>query len=65
MMKAAVQAKQEGICVPILLGNPDRLNRVANRLKLDISDIEIVDMRADKEQGRRATMQALSREACT
>ncbi len=55
MMKAAVQAKQEGICVPILLGNPDRLNRVANRLKLDISDIEIVDMRADKEQGRRAT----------
>ena len=55
MMKAAVQAKQEGICVPILLGNPDRLNRVANRLKLDISDIEIIDMRADKEQGRRAT----------
>ncbi len=25
MMKAAVQAKQEGICFPILLGNPDRL----------------------------------------
>ena len=55
MMKAAVQAKQEGICEPILLGNPDRLNRVANRLKLDISDIEVIDMRADKEQGRRAT----------
>ena len=55
MMKAAVQAKQEGICVPILLGNQDRLNRVANRLKLDISDIEIIDMRADKEQGHRAT----------
>lgn len=55
MMKAAVQAMQEGICKPILLGNPDRLNRLANRLKLDLSDIEIVDMRADKEQGRRAT----------
>ena len=55
MMKAAVQAMQEGICNPILLGNPDRLNRLANRLKLDLSDIEIVDMRADKEQGRRAT----------
>ena len=54
MLKAAVQAKSEGICQPILLGNPDRLNRVANRLKLDLSDIEIVDMRADKEQGRRA-----------
>ncbi|WP_028897971.1 NADP-dependent malic enzyme [Prevotella sp. HUN102] len=54
MMKAAVQAKQEGICYPILLGNPDRLNRVANRLKLDLSGIEIIDMRADSEQGRRA-----------
>ncbi len=55
MMKAAVQARQEGICHPILLGNPDRLNRVADRLKLDLTGVEIVDMRADKEQGRRAT----------
>lgn len=55
MMKAAVQAKQEGICQPILLGNVDRLHRLATRLKLDLTDIEIVDMRADKEQGRRAT----------
>lgn len=54
MMKAAVQAMQEGICYPILLGNPDRLNRLANRLKLDLSGVEIVDMRADQEQGRRA-----------
>ena len=55
MMKAAVQARQEGICQPILLGNPDRLRRMATRLKLDIEDIEIIDMRADSEQGRRAT----------
>ena len=55
MMKAAVQARQEGICAPILLGNPDRLTRIANRLKLDLTGVEIVDMRADKEQGRRAT----------
>lgn len=55
MMKAAVQAQQEGICHPILLGNPDRLARIANRLKLDLSGVEIIDMRADKEQGRRAT----------
>ncbi|KGF36716.1 NADP-dependent malic enzyme [Hoylesella buccalis] len=54
MMKAAVQAKQEGICFPILLGNQDRLNRLANRLKLDLTGIKIIDMRADKEQGRRA-----------
>ena len=55
MLKAAVQAKTEGICEPILLGNPDRLNRVATRLKLDLTGIQIVDMRADNEQGRRAT----------
>ena len=55
MMKAAVQAKQEGICDPILLGNPDRLNRLAARLKLDLTGVEIIDMRADQEQGRRAT----------
>ena len=55
MMKAAVQAKQEGICEPILLGNVDRLNRLAQRLKLDLTGINLIDMRADQEQGRRAT----------
>ena len=55
MMKAAVQAMQEGICQPILLGNPDRLHRLANRLKLDLTGMELIDMRADQEQGRRAT----------
>lgn len=55
MMKAAVQAHQEGICMPILLGNIVRLNRLAKRLKLDLNGVEIVDMRADSEQRRRAT----------
>ena len=55
MMKAAVQAMQEGICLPVLLGNPDRLKRLAQRLKLPLDGIEIIDMRADKEQRRRAT----------
>ena len=55
MMKAAVQAKTEGFCYPILLGNPDRLRRVAERLKLNLDGIELLDMRADQEQGRRAT----------
>ena len=55
MMKAAVQARLEGICHPVLLGNPDRLQRLAQRLKLSLEGIDIVDMRADQEQGRRAT----------
>lgn len=64
MMKAAVQAMQEGICHPILLGNPDRLNRLANRLKLKLDGVEIVDMRADNEQGRRATYAKHLAEKC-
>ena len=55
MMKAAVQARLEGSCHPVLLGNPDRLQRLAQRLKLSLEGIDIVDMRADQEQGRRAT----------
>ena len=55
MMKAAVQARLEGICHPVLHGNPDRLQRLAQRLKLSLEGIDIVDMRADQEQGRRAT----------
>ena len=64
MMKAAVQAMQEGICHPILLGNPDRLNRLANRLKLNLDGVEIVDVRADNEQGRRATYAKHLAEKC-
>lgn len=55
MMKAAVQARAEGICQPVLLGNHDRLQRLAQRLKLSLDGIDIIDMRADQEQGRRAT----------
>ena len=40
MMKAAVQALQEGICTPVLLGNVDRLNRLAKRLKLDLTGVK-------------------------
>lgn len=36
------------------MGHPDRIKRIANRLKLDLTGIELIDMRADKEQRRRA-----------
>lgn len=53
MLQAAVQAKNEGICIPILLGNAEMINRRAQRLGLDIEDIEIVNLRHDKEEDRR------------
>lgn len=55
MLKAAVQSYKEGICYPILLGNPSRITVNAQRLKLDLTGIDIIDMRAPNEQGRRAT----------
>ena len=53
MMKAAVTAKAEGICIPILLGNEERIQRMADSLMLDISGIEIVNLRHDREEERR------------
>lgn len=53
MLQAAVQAKNEGICIPILLGNAEMINRRAQRLGLNIDDIEIVNLRHDKEEERR------------
>lgn len=54
MLKAAVEAKAEGICYPILLGNEERLQKIAAEENLNIDDIEIVNMRHDRESDRRA-----------
>ncbi|MDR0537430.1 MAG: NADP-dependent malic enzyme [Tannerellaceae bacterium] len=54
MLKAAVQAKTEGICIPILLGNEERLHRIAQEENLNIDDIQIVNMRHERENDRRA-----------
>lgn len=53
MLQAAVQAANEGICIPILIGNEEMINNRAKRLGLDITDIEIVNLRHDREAGRR------------
>ena len=53
MLKAAVLAKEEGICYPILLGNEERIEKLAASLDLDLTDIEIVNLRHDREEARR------------
>ena len=37
MIRAAIQAKAEGIAIPILLGNPERIQENATSEQLDIS----------------------------
>ncbi|MCH5309714.1 MAG: NADP-dependent malic enzyme [Prevotella sp.] len=53
MLKAAVQAKSEGICIPILLGNDEVISKLAASLDLNIDGIEIVNLRHPSEQERR------------
>ena len=53
MLRAAVQAYQDGVCYPILLGNEEMIEKRAKRLKLDLEGIEIVNPRHDREMDRR------------
>jgi malate dehydrogenase (oxaloacetate-decarboxylating)(NADP+) len=53
MLKAAVQAKSEGICQPILLGNDEVIAKLAKSLDLNLDGIEIVNLRHPSEQERR------------
>ena len=53
MMKAAVQAKEEGICQPILLGNDEVISNLAEELGLSLEGIEVVNLRHPNERERR------------
>ncbi|MBR4294989.1 MAG: NADP-dependent malic enzyme [Bacteroidaceae bacterium] len=53
MLKAAVEAKAMGICYPILLGNEERIEKLAAELDLNLEGIEIVNLRHDREAARR------------
>ncbi len=53
MLKAAVQAKSEGICEPILLGNDEVLEKMAKSMDLNLDGIEIVNLRHPSEHERR------------
>lgn len=42
-VKAAVDIKKEGLAIPVLLGNPDEIAKVAAEQGVDVSGIEIVN----------------------
>ncbi len=54
MLQAAVQAFNEKICFPILLGNEEMIGKRAKKLGLDITEIPIVNLRHDREAERRS-----------
>lgn len=53
MLKAAVEAKAEGICHPIILGNDEAIEKLAKQLELSLDGIEIVNLRHPNEAPRR------------
>jgi malate dehydrogenase (oxaloacetate-decarboxylating)(NADP+) len=53
MMKAAIKAKDEGLCHPILLGNDERIEKLAKELGLSLDGVEVVNLRHDREADRR------------
>ena len=53
ILKAAAEAKAEGICIPILLGNEERLEKIAAEENISLEGIEIVNLRHDRETERR------------
>ena len=64
MIKAAVQAKQEGLCQPILLGNDEMISKKAKELDLDLTGVEIVNLRHDREMERRERYAHILAEKC-
>ncbi len=53
MLKAAVEAKAEGLCHPILLGNDETIGKLAQELDLSLEGVEIVNLRHPDESERR------------
>jgi malate dehydrogenase (oxaloacetate-decarboxylating)(NADP+) len=53
MLKAAQIARSEGICVPILLGNEERIEKIIAENTIELEGVEIVNLRHDREEAKR------------
>jgi malate dehydrogenase (oxaloacetate-decarboxylating)(NADP+) len=53
ILKAAQIVKDEGIAEPILLGNPEKIEKLMKENNLELGDVEIVDPRAEENEQKR------------
>jgi malate dehydrogenase (oxaloacetate-decarboxylating)(NADP+) len=53
MLKAAEAALAEKICYPVLLGNEEKIGNIAAENHIDLTGIEIINLRHDREETRR------------
>ncbi len=54
MLRAAATAYRESICMPILLGNEEMIEKRAARLGVNLEGMQIVNLRHDREADRRS-----------
>lgn len=53
ILKAASIIYDEGVAYPILLGDPVKINRIAEEHNIDITDLPIIDPRSDEMESKR------------
>lgn len=53
MLEAAIRAKEEGLCHPVLLGNDVQIRKMAEDMKLNLDGVEVLNLRNDSEAERR------------
>lgn len=53
MLEAAIRAKEEGICHPVLLGNDVQIRKMAEDMKLNLDGVEVLNLRNESEAERR------------
>lgn len=50
VIEAAVRAKEEGICTPILLGNDEKIRRMAGEMNLNLEGVELLNLRVPTQE---------------
>ena len=53
MLEAAIRAKEEGICHPVLLGNDVAIRRMAADMEVSLDGVEVINLRDDAQNERR------------
>lgn len=53
MLEAAIRAKDEGICRPILLGNDEQIRSMAKEMDLNLEGVEVLNLRNENQSSTR------------
>lgn len=52
ILKAAQQVQNDGIAIPILLGNKAAIEKICTEYSIDLKDVQIIDPRSPEEENR-------------